>query len=101
MRRRSVKGERASTTCVVWPVYFDENKSRAQGRRVSKKLAIKSPKLSELVSAAQSLDLSTEIIEDASYPAEPWYRQGMIVVEKRGPKTDLLKKMAKLLKKLR
>lgn len=101
MRRRPIKGKQAAATHVVWPIYFDKSKSRAQGRRVPRELAIKSPKLSELISVAQSLGLSAEVVEDAAYPTEPWYRQGIIVVEKREQKTNLLKKMAKALKKLR
>ena len=28
---------------VIWPVYFDASKSRKEGRRIPKKLAIKYP----------------------------------------------------------
>ena len=38
---------------IIWPLYFDVNKTRKEGRRVSKALAVSSPKIAELKEAGE------------------------------------------------
>ena len=33
---------------IIWPIYFDANKTRRNGRRVAKNLAVQSPKIDEV-----------------------------------------------------
>ena len=42
---------------IIWPIYFDASKTRKEGRRVPKNLAVQSPKIAELKEAADKLGL--------------------------------------------
>jgi signal recognition particle subunit SRP19 len=85
----------------LWSVYFDANKSRADGRRVPKKLALSAPKLEELQVAAKRLGLQPEVVSDAAHPSSPWRRTGLLVVPKKEAKTKTLKRIAEELSNLR
>jgi signal recognition particle subunit SRP19 len=84
-----------------WPVYFDAKKSRADGRRVPKRLAVPSPKLEDLQLAAKRLGLQPEIIYDASHPRTPWRRTGLLIVPKKESKGKTMKIIAEELSNLR
>jgi len=86
---------------VLWPVYFDANKTRADGRRVPKKLAVSAPKLEELQIAAKKLGLQPEVVSDAAHPSSPWRRTGLLAVPKKEPKSETLKRIAENLSKSR
>ena len=85
----------------LWPIYFDSNKTRNDGRRVPKNLAVSAPKLEELQRAARRLGLQPEIVSDAVHPSSPWRRSGLLVVPKNESKGKTLKKVAKELSGLR
>ena len=85
----------------LWSVYFDANKSRADGRRVPKKLAVSAPKLEELQVAAKRLGLQLEVVSDAAHPSSPWQRTGLLVVPKKEPKGKTLKRIAEELSDIR
>jgi len=84
----------------LWSVYFDANKTRADGRRVPKKLAVSSPKLEELQRAAKRLGLQPEVVSDAAHPSSPWQKTGLLVIPKNESKGKTLKKIAKELSSL-
>jgi len=86
--------------CVVWPVYFDLNESRKL-RRVPKELAITSPKLEEICRALDILGLRYEVMSGAAHPSRHWEKTGYLLVEKREPKEQLMRKIASLLKRIR
>ncbi|MFA5364978.1 MAG: signal recognition particle subunit SRP19/SEC65 family protein [Candidatus Bathyarchaeia archaeon] len=86
---------RKQNKVVLWSVYFDSTKTRNEGRRVPKRLAIAAPKLEELQRAAQNLGLQPEIVSDAAYPSCPWLRVGMLVVPKKESKNKILKAIGK------
>jgi len=86
--------------CVVWPVYFDLNESRKL-RRVPKELAITSPKLEEICRALDILGLRYEVVSGAAHPSRHWEKTGYLLVEKREPKEQLMRKIASLLKRIR
>ncbi|MEM1566066.1 MAG: signal recognition particle subunit SRP19/SEC65 family protein [Candidatus Bathyarchaeia archaeon] len=86
---------------ILWPVYFDSTKTRGEGRKVPKSLAVPSPKISELKEAAEKLGLEHELVLDVCYPKTPWLKTGMLLVTKKEPKNQLLKKVAKQLQKMR
>jgi len=92
---------RKQDKAIVWPGYFDQAKTRNEGRRVSKSLAVQSPKIYEIADAAGKLGLKHEVTEEAGYPKTPWAKTGMILVEKRWPKEQTIKKIAKQLLKVR
>ncbi|MEM2104861.1 MAG: signal recognition particle subunit SRP19/SEC65 family protein [Candidatus Bathyarchaeia archaeon] len=85
---------------IIWPLYFDTSKTRNEGRRVPKSLAVYSPKISELKEAAEKAGLKCEVVADASHPKMPWLKTGMLLIEKNdGTKEEAIKKIAKQLLK--
>lgn len=92
---------RKQDKAIIWPAYFDQTKTRKNGRRVPKSLAVVSPKIGELQEAAVKLGLHGEVVEEASYPKNPWSKTGMILVEKKVPKEQILKKLARQVVKAR
>jgi signal recognition particle subunit SRP19 len=92
---------RKQEKAIIWPVYFNLAKTRNEGRRVPKDFAIQAPKSLEIQEAARKLGLENEIVPEAGYPKTPWLKTGMILVEKRLPKEQIIKKIAKQLLKIR
>jgi len=86
---------------ILWPAYFDLTKTRGEGRKVPKTLAVPSPKISELKEAAEKLGLEHELVPDAGYPKTPWMKTGMLLIAKKEPKNQIIKKVAKQLQKIR
>lgn len=86
---------------IIWPAYFDQTKTRKDGRRVSKSLAVQHPKIDEVTLAVQKLGLKHEVTADASYPKTPWTKTGMILVEKQGSKDQVIRRIAGQLPKVR
>ncbi len=85
---------------VFWLDYFDSTLSRSEGRRVPISMAVRSPKLEELLEAAKSLGLEAEAFE-ARHPKRPRRASGYISVRKAGKKQELLRKIAKALSQVR
>ena len=79
---------------VFWPAYFDSEFSWNEGRRVSKKLALRGVKADEVFKAAEDLDLSPLLEPGAAHPQRPWLRSGLILVDKAGTKSELIKETA-------
>ena len=92
---------RKQDKAIIWPTYFDATKTRAEGRRVPKNLAVPSPKILEIKEAVEKLHLQHELAADVGYPGTPWIKTGMILVKKQEPKEQLIKKIAKQLLKVR
>jgi signal recognition particle subunit SRP19 len=86
---------------IVWPVYFDAQRTRKEGRRVPKALAVDSPKILELQQAAEKLGLQNEVNLEAHFPNTPWAKSGMLYVEKNEPKEAVIQKLAKQLIKIK
>ncbi len=86
------------TAIVLWPEYFDVNRSRAEGRRLPKSLCVENPDLDIIAKGAMILDLEYKIFENASYPKEGTAKKGCVRVEKgKMKKTELLPKIGKVL----
>jgi signal recognition particle subunit SRP19 len=79
---------------LLWPAYFDSNRTRLQGRRVPKSLATASPKLEEIQNVAKSIGLKPEAVLDVKYPKNPWQKTGYISIPKKGSKTQIIRKIA-------
>ncbi|MEM2103995.1 MAG: signal recognition particle subunit SRP19/SEC65 family protein [Candidatus Bathyarchaeia archaeon] len=86
---------------ILWPAYFDAAKTRREGRKVTKTLAVSFPKISELKESVEKLGFKYELISEASYPKTPWLKTGLVLVAKKEPKNQILRKVAKQLQKIR
>lgn len=86
---------------IIWPAYFDSTKTRTDGRRVPKSLAVPSPKSSEIKEAAEKLGLEAELASESCYSKTPWLKSGVVLVNKRQPKEQTIKKIARQLLKIR
>lgn len=86
---------------IMWPAYFDSAKTRKDGRRVSKDLAVSSPKILEIKEVAEKLHLECEVVMDAAHPKTPWLKTGMLLAKKNEAKEQMIKKIAKQLVKIR
>ncbi|MBU2617128.1 MAG: signal recognition particle protein Srp19 [Euryarchaeota archaeon] len=85
---------------VIWPAHIDGTKSRSQGRIISKKDSIPSPELDEIKRAAEMLGLNPEIEPDKAYPRSPDV-SGRVLVDYKGSKSAIARKVANNIKKLR
>lgn len=92
---------RKQSKAIIWPAYFDAGKTRKEGRRVNKNLSIPSPKIAEIQEAAIKLNLENELVPEKGYPKNPWSKPGMLLVEKKEPKEQIINKLAKQLVKSR
>jgi signal recognition particle subunit SRP19 len=86
---------------IVWSAYFDSTKTRKDGRRIPKSLAVPSPKSLEIKDAAEKIGLECELVPDAGYPKTPWLKTGMLLVKKKEPKDQIIRNVAKQLLKIR
>ena len=86
---------------IIWPIYFDTNRTRKEGRRVSKNLAVQSPRIDELKQAVDKLGLKNEINIEAHFPRTHWAKSGMLLVEKKEAKQAIIQKIAKQLVKIK
>lgn len=86
---------------IIWSAYFDQAKTRKNGRRVPKSLAVQSPKILEIQEAAQKLGLDFEVVAGKGYSKMPWAKTGMLLVEKKGSKEQVINRIAKQLLKAR
>ena len=83
---------------VLWPEYFDIDRSRAEGRRLPREYCVKSPSLDIIAKGAFMLDLEYKIFEDMAYPSDAPSKKGCVKVEKgKIPKTELLREIGKVL----
>lgn len=86
---------------VIWPAYIDAEKSRGDGRQISKRDAIVNPTVDEIMVAAMEMNLKPEAERDKYYPKEWWEKPGRVLVPKNGPKTALVKEIASRIKRRR
>ncbi len=90
-----------SNQAIIWPIYFDQNKTRKEGRRISKNQAVISPKILDIKEAAERLGLQSELKVEAHFPKMPWVKSGMLLVEKKEAKEAIIKKLSKQLVKIK
>jgi signal recognition particle subunit SRP19 len=86
---------------IIWPAYFEVARSREDGRRVPRRIAVASPKIAEVKEAAEKLSLACELFPDAGYPKASWLKTGMVLVEKKGSKNQTITMIAKQLSSMR
>lgn len=86
---------------LIWPVYFDLSKTRKEGRKVPKSLAVGDPKISELQKASVLLGLEIKVNIDGAHPALPWRRTGKALIQKNSTKKKTLISLAEKLAEIR
>lgn len=80
---------------VVWPANIDFKKTRSEGRKIPKKIAVESPKLEEIIEASRKLGLNPIPVPQAALPKEWWNKTGYVIVERRNKgKIQVLKSIA-------
>lgn len=82
---------------VLYPCYFNESLTRAEGRRVKKADAVKSPSVKSMVLAAKKLGLSPKT-DSKSHPAFWLEKEGRVLIAWDGPKEALIQKVAEKMK---
>jgi signal recognition particle subunit SRP19 len=85
---------------VLWPIYLDATKTRGDGRKIPKKLAIASPPLSIIEKALENLGFSHALVSEAAHPRSRWKKTGLFLVKKVKPKNQILKDVARELSRL-
>jgi signal recognition particle subunit SRP19 len=83
----------------IWPVYFDTNYSRGEGRRVPRSKAVRDPKAEDIEKAAKRLGLNPILEPAATYSKHPWKPIGVVLVDKKGSKTWVINGIAEELKR--
>ncbi len=86
---------------IIWPVYLDVTKSRSEGRILPMKESVKSPTLKEIEKAAAELNLAPVVETDKAYPKSWWTTGGRVLVDKKGPKSIIVKQIAQNINKTR
>ena len=64
-------------------------------------MAVQHPKIAEVTMAVEKLGLKHESAPEAGYSKTPWLKTGMILVEKKGSKEQVIRKIAGQLSKIR
>ncbi|MFQ5909178.1 MAG: signal recognition particle subunit SRP19/SEC65 family protein [Thermoplasmata archaeon] len=83
---------------ILWPCYFDRAKTRKEGRRVPKKLAILEPSAEIIAKTARDLGYYVEIEPEKRHPSESWRGEGRVIVAKTTSKSDIIRQIATQLK---
>ena len=83
---------------VLWPEYFDRNRTRSEGRRLPKELCVEEPDLDIIAKGAMVLDLEYQVYEDKAYPSDWISKKGCVRVEKgKMKKSQILPAIGKIL----
>src|SRR6056297_235987 len=86
---------RERSLTAFWPQYFDRDRTRAMGRRVSKGDATGKPNAKDVLEAAQQAGYYAEIDSFRKYPRTWWDDPGLVLVDIMGQKKSFaLKKIA-------
>ncbi len=86
---------------IIWPVYIDSEKTKKDGRKISRKDGVPSPKLREISNAAKKLNLNPKVENNKSYSRSWWESSGRVIVDKNIPKRELLIKISNMIKGMR
>ena len=79
---------------VLWPRYFDADRTRAEGRRVPKTQAVNNPRAGHIKEAAETLGLEPVLEREAAHPREWWIREGRVLVDRKWSKEETIRKIA-------
>ena len=81
---------------VIWPAYFDAERSRREGRRVPEDMAIEEPTVDEIAEAVGQVGYDAVIERDVAYPRDPMDEGGRVRVKdaEDSSKNDLVQAVA-------
>ncbi|WEL18218.1 MULTISPECIES: signal recognition particle subunit SRP19 [unclassified Halorhabdus] len=87
---------------VIWPAALDAERTRSEGRRVSKDLAVEEPTVEEIAKAVQQVGYDAVIEREKTYPRE-YETRGRVLVKDAddATKSDLLGAVAAYVAALR
>jgi len=88
---------------VLWPAYFDAEKTRAEGRRVATEMAVAEPTVDEIAKAVQQVGYDAVIERDKAYSRQNWKEEGRVLVRNAddSTKNDLIQAVAAYVTALR
>lgn len=86
---------------VLWPAYLDADKSRSEGRRVPRSLAVEDPTVEEIAAAVQQVGYDAIVDRDATYPREHTARGRVRVPDVEDSKNDLIQAVGAYLAAMR
>ncbi len=86
---------------IVWPANIDSTKTRKQGRKLAKGMAIQAPRLEEIRNAAKRLSIEAELVPVKSKPGAWWEKSGYAILPRKGTKAEALGSLAAEVKKVR
>jgi signal recognition particle subunit SRP19 len=89
---------RSKEKIVIWCSYFNQEISASKGRRISKKLAVKSPTIAMLKDAAKDIGLNFVVESDKAFPNRWWEKEGRLIVDisgEKNSKTQIIQRLAK------
>jgi len=87
---------------IFWPQYFELKKTRSQGRKLPKNLAIEKVSIEEIAAAAKRLEYQVQIEPSLKYPKSWWEESGRVLINTKGKKkSKVIKEIAKEIKKIR
>tara|TARA_B110000263_G_C15268976_1_gene492495 strand:- start:403 stop:702 length:300 start_codon:yes stop_codon:yes gene_type:complete len=88
---------------LIYPAYLDSMKTRREGRRVAKKIAVESPTMAEIELAVKKIGYIPEIENEKSYPRQAWERTGRVRVKNSNDsaKNDIVQAVAAYVRAIR
>lgn len=87
---------------IFWPQYFDAKRTRSEGRRLPKNLAVDKVSAEDVTKAARRLNYRAEIEPHFKYPRTWFGQSGRVAINTKGkPKSKVIKELAKELRKMR
>ncbi|RLE82649.1 MAG: signal recognition particle protein Srp19 [Thermoprotei archaeon] len=89
---------------ILWPVYFDKNRSRREGRRVPLNLAVENPSVDEISFAVKKMGLEPVVERDKAHPTTWFELKGRVLVRKdsyKFNKNHLVRNVGKILCEMR
>jgi signal recognition particle subunit SRP19 len=87
---------------IIYPSNIDSKITKRMGRKISKKNSVDSPRVAEVHKALMILgEKNLKLESDASYPRDPWRKEGRVGLERKGRKRTLLKGISKEIRRMR
>lgn len=88
---------RSDNGFIIYPVYFDKTVSKNFGRRLNKKYCTEKPTVNQLSKAAKAAGIHHSLESEKAHSAQPWKKDGRLIVAKKGSKQEILYKISKFL----